>query len=182
MSRTIHDLLVWNKPLIDTCQYCSTSRANQALRSLTNAGFQTRGVSLQAFPSFPSLPPPCHFLALVSFLARPKPVFLCCENQTETLATQTKESTAPLLSIEWSHFRILSTDAEGRITLCSILNSHHGKVLLSSSRLNGCTLGFHPKDSNLRVTRDGYSNSRLSWSYVFIAAAFFFFFLALQKM
>ena len=54
MSRTTHDLSVRNKPLIDTCQYCSTSRANQALRSLVNAGFQNRGVCLQAFPSFPS--------------------------------------------------------------------------------------------------------------------------------
>ena len=75
MSRTIHDLSVWNKPLIDTCQYCSTSRANQALRSLANAGFQNRGVCLQAFPSFPSVSPLFHFLSVVSFLARPKPVF-----------------------------------------------------------------------------------------------------------
>ena len=37
---TYHTVLsVWNKPLIDTCQHCSTSRANQALRSLANAGF-----------------------------------------------------------------------------------------------------------------------------------------------
>ena len=27
VSRTIHDLSVWNKPLIDTCQNCSTSPA-----------------------------------------------------------------------------------------------------------------------------------------------------------
>ena len=58
---TYHTVLsVWNKPLIDTCQHCSTSRANQALRSLANAGFQNRGVCLQAFPSFPSPSP--HFL------------------------------------------------------------------------------------------------------------------------
>ena len=54
-------------------QYCSTSLANQALRSLANVGFQNRGVCLQAFPSFPSPSPLFHFLALVSFLARPKP-------------------------------------------------------------------------------------------------------------
>ena len=60
---TYHTVLsVWNKPSIDTCPHCSTSRANQALRSLANAGFQNRGVCLQAFPSFP-FP---HFL----FLAR----------------------------------------------------------------------------------------------------------------
>ena len=91
---TYHTVLsVWNKPLIDTCQHCSTSRANQALRSLANAGFQNRGVCLQAFPSFPSPSPHFHFLALVSFLARPKPriPFLglpLLRNQTETLATQ----------------------------------------------------------------------------------------------
>ena len=64
VSRTVHDLSVWNKPLIDTCQYCSTSRANQALRSLSIAGFQNRRVCLQAFPSFPSpspSPPPLSF-------------------------------------------------------------------------------------------------------------------------
>ena len=90
-------LSVWNKPLIETCQYCSTSRANQALRSLANAGFQNRGVCLQAFPSFPSPSPHFHFLALVSFLAQPKPriPFLglsLLRNQTETLATQAKIS------------------------------------------------------------------------------------------
>ena len=91
---TYHTVLsVWNKPLIDTCQHCSTSRANQALRSLANAGFQNRGVCLQAFPSFPSPSPHFHFLALVSFLGRPKPriPFLrlsLLRNQTETLATR----------------------------------------------------------------------------------------------
>ena len=93
VSRTKRDLSVWNKPLIDTCQHCSTSQANQALRSLVNAGFQNRGVCLQAFPSFPSPSPLFHFLALVSFLAQSKPKvpFLGISllwNQTETLATQ----------------------------------------------------------------------------------------------
>jgi len=73
MRVTYHTVLsVWNKPLIDTCQHCSTNRANQALRSLANAGFQNRGVCLQEFPSFPSPSPHFHFLALVSFLARSK--------------------------------------------------------------------------------------------------------------
>jgi len=71
MLHTIHDLSAWNKPLIDTCQYCSTSRANQVLHFLVNLGFQNRGVCLQAFPSFPS--PLFHVLALASFLARQKP-------------------------------------------------------------------------------------------------------------
>ena len=88
---TYHIVLsVWNKPLIDTCQHCSTNRANQALRSLANAGFQNRGVCLQAFPSFPSPSPHFHFLALVSFLARPKresrsSVFLYSETKRKRL-------------------------------------------------------------------------------------------------
>ena len=61
------------KTLIDTFQYCSTSRANQPLCSLANASFQNRGVCLQAFPSFPSPSPLFHFLALTLFLARSKP-------------------------------------------------------------------------------------------------------------
>ena len=81
------------KPLIDTCHYFLASRANQALRSLANAGFQNRGVCLQAFPSFPSPSPLFHFLDLVSFLARSKPKIpfhgiFWLRNQTETLATQ----------------------------------------------------------------------------------------------
>ena len=65
---TYHTVLsVWNKPLIDTCQHCSTSRANQALRSLANAGFLNRGVCLQAFPSFPSPPPTFIFWLLFHF-------------------------------------------------------------------------------------------------------------------
>ena len=91
---TYHTVLsVWNKPLIDTCQHCSTSRANQALRSLANAGFQNRGVCLQAFPSFLFRSTHFHFLALVSFLARPKPRipfhgFSLLRNQTETLVSR----------------------------------------------------------------------------------------------
>ena len=93
ISSTIYDLSVWNKPLIDTCHYCLTSRANQALRSLANTGFQNWGVCLQAFPSFPS--PLFHILALVSFLAWPKPRILflglsLLQNQIETLATQVR--------------------------------------------------------------------------------------------
>ena len=65
---SIYDLSVWNKPLIDTCQYCLTSQANQALRSLANTGFQNSGVCLQAFPSFlPSPPPPRSFIFWLSF-------------------------------------------------------------------------------------------------------------------
>ena len=58
----------------------SSSRANQALRSLANSGFQNQGVCLQAFPSFPSPSPLFHFL--LSFH------FSLLRNSTETLATQ----------------------------------------------------------------------------------------------
>ena len=56
--------------------------------------WRTRGVSLQAFPSFASPSPLFHFLALVSFLARSKPKIpflglpLLRNLLTETLATQ----------------------------------------------------------------------------------------------
>ena len=51
------------------------------------------------FPSFPSPSPHFHFLALVSFLARPKPRILflglsLLRNLTETLATQAKSKQA----------------------------------------------------------------------------------------
>ena len=78
----VHDLSVWNK-LIDTFKYCSTSPAN-------------RGVCLQAFPSFPS--PLFHFLALVSFLARPKPVFLCSETKWKRLLRRLLRSAKALLA------------------------------------------------------------------------------------
>ena len=81
-------LSVWNNPLIDTCQHCSTNRANQT------QVFKIEGFAWKRFlPSFPSPSPHFHFLVLVSFLARPKPriPFLgisLLRNQTENLATQ----------------------------------------------------------------------------------------------
>ena len=115
MSRTIQNLLVWNKPLIDTCQYCSTSRANQALRSLANEGFQNRGFVKRFLPSSPL--PPLSFLALVSFLVRPKPKIpllglSLLRNQTETLATQARRFIETLFPVEtiylWDRLRFLS--------------------------------------------------------------------------
>ena len=88
---TYHTVLsVWNKPLIDTCQHCSTNRANQALRSLANAGFQNRGVCLQAFPSFPSPPPTFIFWLLFHFSRGQNrescsSVFLCPETKRKRL-------------------------------------------------------------------------------------------------
>ena len=59
---TYHTFLsVWNKPLIDTCQHCSTNRANQALRFAGERRFsKSRGLS--ASVSFLPLPlPPLSF-------------------------------------------------------------------------------------------------------------------------
>ena len=78
---TYHTVLsVWNTPLIDTCQHCSTSRANQA----PNAGFQNRGVCLQAFPSFPSPSPHFHFSRGQNRESRSS-VFLCSETKRKRL-------------------------------------------------------------------------------------------------
>ena len=88
---TYHTVLsVWNKPLIDTCQHCSTNRANQALRSLANAGFQNWGVCLEAFPSFPS-PYPTFIFWLLFHFSRGQTrescssVFLCSETKRKRL-------------------------------------------------------------------------------------------------
>ena len=78
--------------MIDTCQHCSTSRANQALRLLANAGFQNRGVCLQAFPSFLPFPlPPLSFFWLLFHFSRGQnleyrsSVFLCSETKRKRL-------------------------------------------------------------------------------------------------
>ena len=49
-------LSVWNKPLIDTCQCCSTNRANQALRLLTKACRFLKSRDLSTSVSFLPLP------------------------------------------------------------------------------------------------------------------------------
>ena len=88
---TYHTVLsVWNKPLIETRQHCSTSRANQALCSLANAGFQNRGVCLQSFPSFPSPSPTFIFWLLFHFSRGQNresrsSVFLCSETKRKRL-------------------------------------------------------------------------------------------------
>ena len=81
-------------PLIDTFQYCSTSRANQTLRLLANAGFQNRGVCLQAFPSFPSPSPLFHFFGsrFISRVVKTEdPVcwgFFCSETKQKRLLSR----------------------------------------------------------------------------------------------
>ena len=62
------------RPLIDTCQKCSTSPANREPRSLANGApdFQNPGVCPQAVPSFPSPTPTVLFLALAPFSAQAK--------------------------------------------------------------------------------------------------------------
>ena len=73
------------RPLIDTCQKCSTSPANHEPRSPANGSFQNPGVCPQAVPSFPSPTPTVLFLALAPFSAQAKyrkprsSVFLCSQ-------------------------------------------------------------------------------------------------------
>ena len=76
-----HVIIVWLAEPIRRCVHWRTQV------------FKIEGVCLQAFPSFPS--PLFHFLALVSFLAWPKPRILflglsLLQNQIETLATQAR--------------------------------------------------------------------------------------------
>ena len=99
MPCTIHDLSVWNKPLIDTCQYCSPSQAKQA------------------FPSFPSPLPLFHFLVLFSFLVQSKPKIpfhglFFARNQLEKLAMQANISSIksiPSITIMPHHQVAMST-------------------------------------------------------------------------
>ena len=62
------------------------THTNQAVSSLANAGFQNRGVCLQAFPSFPS-PSPSFIFWLSFHFSRgqnrksPSPVFLCSKTK-----------------------------------------------------------------------------------------------------
>ena len=79
------------RPLIDTCQKCSTSPANHEPRSPANGSFQNPGVCPQAVPSFPSPTPTVLFLALALFSAQVKyrkprsSVFLCSQNLRKRL-------------------------------------------------------------------------------------------------
>lgn len=81
------------RPLIDTCQKCSTSPANHEPRSPANGSFQNPGVCPQAVPSFPSPTPTVLFLALAPFSAQAKYRSLSLlPNPTETLAMQATPS------------------------------------------------------------------------------------------
>ena len=79
------------RPLIDTCQKCSTSPANHEPRSPANGSFQNPGVCPQAVPSFPSPTPTVLFLALAPFSAQAKyrkprsSVFLCSQTLRKRL-------------------------------------------------------------------------------------------------
>ena len=84
------------RPLIDTRQKCSTSRANHEPRSPANGSFQNPGVCPQAVPSFPSPTPTVLFLALVPFSAQAKyrkprsSVFLCSQTLRKRLLRRLK--------------------------------------------------------------------------------------------
>ena len=89
------------RPLIDTCQKCSTSPVNHEARSPANGSFQNPGVCPQAVPSFLSLPYPhrSFFGSRPIFRAGkiPKTPFLglsLLPNPTETLARQARSFSA----------------------------------------------------------------------------------------
>ena len=84
------------RPLIDTCQKCSTSPANhEPVRQRT--GFSKSRVCLQAVPSFPSPTPTVLFLALASFSPQAKyrkprsSVFLCSQTLRKGLLRRLEE-------------------------------------------------------------------------------------------
>ena len=97
--RTLHPALpaCWILALIRSKQtfdrHMSSSRANQALRSMANAGFQNRGVCLQVCKRFlPSPSPPPSFIFCLSFhFSRGQnresrsSVFLCSETARKRL-------------------------------------------------------------------------------------------------
>ena len=71
------------RPLIDTCQKCSTSPANHEPRSPANGGFQNPGVCPQAVSSFPSPTPTVFFLGSRPIFRAgkiPKTPFLGCSS------------------------------------------------------------------------------------------------------
>ena len=66
-----------------------------------------------------------------------------------------------------------------RTTLYSILNSHHRKVLLSSFRLNGYSLGFHPRTLTsespvMFIQIHGYPDRTFLLPLFFVFVCFFF--------
>ena len=76
------------KPLIDTCPYCLTSRANQALRSLANVVSKSRGLPTSV--SFLPLPPlsffGSRFISRAIETENPLPrYFFCSETKRKRL-------------------------------------------------------------------------------------------------
>ena len=99
------------RPLIDTCQKCSTSPANHEPRSPANGSFQNPGVCPQAVPSFPSPTPTVLFLALAPFSAQAKyrkprsSVFLCSQTLRKRLLRRLTHSLCAIRSTKISgHF------------------------------------------------------------------------------
>ena len=88
-------------------RHMSSSRANQALRSLANAGFQNRGVCLQAFPPFPS---PSFIFCLSFHFSRGQnresrsSVFLCSETARKRLLRRLPMSARIFLEL-FSHWK-----------------------------------------------------------------------------
>ena len=97
---TYHTVLsVWNKPLIDTCQHCSTNRANQA------QVFKIEGFVWKRFFPYPPPPPLSFFgscfISRVAKTENPVPRLSLLRNQTETLATQATANPPELTFWHW---------------------------------------------------------------------------------
>ena len=79
------------RPLIDTCQKCSTSPANHEPRSPANGVFKIQGFVRKRFLPSPPLPPPFFFWLSPPFSAQAKyrkprySVFLCSQTLRKRL-------------------------------------------------------------------------------------------------
>ena len=133
------------RPLIDTCQKCSTSPANHEPRSPANGSFQNPGVCPQAVPSFPSPTPTVLFLALAPFSTQAKyrkprsSVFLCSQTLRKRL----------LRRLTWSFIRLISSETTSTSKYNVLLtNWIHTRIH------NGQSLKYNRlSSSNLRFTK-----------------------------
>ena len=139
------------RPLINTCQKCSTSPANHEPRSPANGVSKSRGLfaSVSFLPSAPVL-----YLALAPFSAQPKyrkprsSVFLCSQTLRKRLLSRLGNdfnykllTFASINSFDLSFltiFVLLSHVNERYFVLFSILQDLHCFSLLKIGKFNFC--------------------------------------------